>query len=416
MLRRSISFWLLAAATSPLLGPGITFGQDSGLDDPFLAAQPDDPSGVVPVDYEDARTETTGSAAYDSGMSGPAGTAEPNLYKEWSPTREVSVETSHPSLFPDGRSPGPLPTYPDGTVPTQYPLDDDAYRGLPDAYPGPSMPPSWAPPVVPGQAPYPCEGPDCAPRPIGWKSAKASLTGVFGSGDSLGITTFDVRGTLEFGRLPGVFVTPQFGAHFLSGPDSTDLPSQLHDVSLDLSLYRPVGDAWLLNFALTPSLFTDGENLTSDAVRILGRFMAYYTASPTLQWAGGVVYLDRQDLPALPAFGVILTPRDDLRYELMFPKPRLAWRQYFTPLYEQWVYVTGELGGQSWAVERSGGANDIATYRDLRLVLGLERKRTSGRMLFVEGGYVFGREVEYESNVGKLSPNDTAFLRVGGAF
>jgi hypothetical protein len=144
--------------------------------------------------------------------------------------------------------------------------------------------------------------------------------------------------------------------------------------------------------------------------------MAYYTASPNLQWAGGVVYLDRQDLPALPAFGVILTPRDDLRYELMFPKPRLAWRQYFTPLYEQWVYITGELGGQSWAVERSGGGNDIATYRDLRLVLGMERKRNSGRMLFVEGGYVFGREVEYESNVGKLSPGDTAFLRVGGAF
>lgn len=317
-------------------------------------------------------------------------------------------------LFPEGRpSSPPELLYPDGTQPVQYPLDDDAYRGLPDAYPGaaPGWIPSAAlPPIVtPPDTTHPA-------RSVGWKSAKGSLTEVFGGSGSFGITSVDVRGTLEFGRFPGLFVTPQFGWHLLAGPRATDLPARLYDVSLDLSMYRPVGAAWLFNVAVTPSLFTDGDNLSADAVRVLGRAMGYYTVSPALQWAAGIVYLDRTDLPVLPAFGAICQPRDDVRFELMFPKPRLAWRQFFSPLCEQWVYVTGELGGQSWGVVRASGADDIATYRDLRLVVGVERKMTSGSSWFVEGGYVFGREIEYESNVGGASLSDTGFVRAGAAF
>ncbi len=414
MLRRSLSLCPLAVALAAAIANVVAAADRSGLEDPFLASEAyDSPTAVVPVEYQ--IEEPRPSAA--PRQLEPAGTAELGTGDFGSPERQVTIETSHPSLFPDGRPyAGSPPTYPDGTVPTQYPLDDKAYRGLPEAYPGPSMPPSvWGPPVVAATPAYPCDGPDCPPT-VGWKSAKASLTGVFGTGDSLGFYTLDVRGTLESGRLPGVFVTPQFGVHFVAGPDSTDLPSQLYDGTVDLSLYRPIGDAWLLNFAVTPGVFTDGDNLSSDAFRLLGRLMGYYTYSPTCQWALGIVYLGREDLPVLPAFGVVLTPREDLRFELMFPKPRLAWRQYASPVYEQWVYVTGELGGQSWAIERNNGAEDVATYRDLRFVLGWERKRTSGRSLYVEGGYVFGRELEYDSNVGKLSPDDTAFLRVGGAF
>lgn len=326
----------------------------------------------------------------------------------------VTGESGTPDyLFPEGRPEAPPEvTYPDGTIPIQYPLDDNAYRGLPDAYPGSSS--GWTPPAA-ATAPSPLI--EETPGPfIGWKTVKTSLTEVFGDTSSFGITSFDLRGTLEFGRLPGVFVTPQFGWHILAGPRSTDMPPQLYDLSLDFSMYRPVGDKWLLNVALTPSVFTDGNNLSGEALRMMGRGMAYYTASPTLQWAGGIVYLDRTDLPVLPAFGAVCTPREDVRFELLFPKPRLAWRQWYSPVVEQWVYVTGELGGQSWAIQRASGADDIATYRDLRFVLGLERKRTSGQSWFVEGGYVFGREIEYESNVGGASFNDTGFLRVGGTF
>ena len=382
----------LCALLALLMASAFAVADDT--DDPFLNSPIDDV--VVPVAAED-----DGFAEY------PVQTAEVS-------DAPAPGAPGPNYLFPDGQPAAPPEfSYPDGTVPIQYPLDDRAYRGLPDAYPGSSS--GWTPPNRMASPTIPPPADPAGPT-IGWKSVKGSLTQVVGSGNSLGITTFDLRGTLESGRLPGVFVTPHFGWHILSGPTATDLPSQLYDFSLDLSMYRPVGDAWLVNVALTPSLFTDGDNVSGDAIRILGRAMAYYTASPTLQWAGGIVYLDRADLPVLPALGVICTPREDVRFELMFPKPRLAWRQWVTPIEEQWVYVTGELGGQSWGIVRASGADDIGTYRDLRFVLGLERKQTSGRSWFVEGGYVFGREVEYESNIGGATLTDTGFLRVGGAF
>jgi hypothetical protein len=332
-----------------------------------------------------------------------------------------TVSTTNPNLFVTGEGAGQWEsgdqTFPPGTLPAQYPLDDEAYRGLPEAYPGNEQQPSWAPPIIGGpDAELECDGADCEPGVIGWKSRKLSLTEVFGSSRTLNIASFDIRGTLEFPAWPGIFVTPQFGWHLLSGPRTTDLPPRLYDASLDMSLWRPVGEAWMLQFSLAPSIFTDGHNTTSDALRIIGRFMAYYTMSPTCQLVGGFVYLDRQDVPALPAAGVVYTPREDLRYELLFPKPRLAWRQYDTGDWQQWVYVTGELGGGSWAVERTSGADDIATYRDLRFVLGLERKMAEGRTWYAEGGYVFGREIEFQSNIGNRSLTDTAFVRVGASF
>jgi len=376
---------LVVAASLPAAGP-------DDFNDPFLAAPAE--SQVIPAEAVEVQgTDSNVQTADVLGESTSSGYGTPN------------------TLFPDGRPEAPPEvTYPDGAIPIQYPLDNDAYRGLPDANPGSS--PGWTPSPAAPESEIPAI-PDPA---VGWKTVKTSLTQVFGDTKSFGITTFDLRGTLEFGGLRGFFVSPQFGWHLLAGPRSTDMPPQLYDLSLDFSMYRPVGDKWLFNVALTPSIFTDGNNLSGEALRMMGRGMAYYTASPTLQWAGGIVYLDRTDLPVLPAFGVICTPREDVRFELVMPRPRLAWRQWYSPVDEQWVYLTGELGGQSWAVQRASGADDVATYRDLRVILGLERKQTSGQSWFVEGGYVFDREIEYESNVGGASFNNTGFLRVGGTF
>jgi hypothetical protein len=405
---------LAACATSQ---PAAAQGIGSGTRDPFLDDYVAPDSELPPTFAQDVTNpyhpEHPPFAAWEQSAE-TAGTGDP--------LGPHTVSTTNPNLFATGGEGGEGPwesgeqAFPPGTVPTQYPLDDEAYRGMPDAYPG-NQQPSWAPPIIGGPDADPeCDGAECEPGVIGWKSRKFSLTEVFGSSNSLGIASFDIRGTVEFPNWPGVFVAPQFGWHFLSGPRTTDLPARLYDASLEFSLWRPVGDAWMLQFALAPSIFTDGDNTTSDALRTIGRFMAYYTLSPTSQLVGGFVYLDRQDVPALPAAGVVYTPREDLRYELLFPKPRIAWRQYDTADWQQWVYVTGELGGQSWAVERTSGANDIATYRDLRFVLGVERKLTEGATWYAEGGYVFARELEFQSNIGNRSLPDTAFLRLGASF
>ncbi|QDU37803.1 hypothetical protein Mal4_21200 [Maioricimonas rarisocia] len=303
---------------------------------------------------------------------------------------------------------GGVPSFQEDVYPTQTPLDEYPYDELP-----PPAAPTFKPVAPPHQHFAPADG--------GWlgmrlKSTKATGTYLSGKGNTFGMTSLDFRGTLEFPALPGIFATPRFGWHFLDGPASTDLPGQLYNLSVDLLMVRPIGRNWMVHLAVAPSLYTDFDHVSGDSVRIVGRGLAFYRWSPTLQLSGGVVYLDRDDIPILPAAGLVYTPNDDTRIELMFPRPRIARRYQVEANHERWFYLTGELGGGTWSVKRTSGRDDVATYGDLRLLFGIDHKWYAGPSLFFEGGYVFSRDLEYESNIGNRSFTDTVMVRIGANF
>ena len=54
---------------------------------------------------------------------------------------------------------------------------------------------------------------------------------------------------------------------------------------------------------------------------------------------------------------------------------------------------------------------DRLTYRDFRAILGIERKQLGGVYSRFEVGYIFGREVEFESATPSFTPADTLMLR-----
>jgi hypothetical protein len=87
---------------------------------------------------------------------------------------------------------------------------------------------------------------------------------------------------------------------------------------------------------------------------------------------------------------------------------------------ENWVYLVGEMGGGTWAVERPDGRDDLLTYRDLRLLFGWEnipprphplRPPALGRRLQVEAGWVFGRELEFEDSGLTYEPGGTSLIQ-----
>src|SRR5690606_25815413 len=164
--------------------------------------------------------------------------------------------------------------------------------------------------------------------------------------------------------------------------------------------------------AFMPAIFTDGENLGSDALRLQGRGVGYLAISEQTQFALGVTYLVRDDVPVLPIFGVLHKPRDDLNLEIVFPRPRILTRVAQQAYGETWGYLAGELGGGSWAIERQNGRDDIASYRDYRVLLGIEQRSTDDWTAAVEAGYVFGRELEYARGRGDYSPDNTLLLRL----
>ncbi len=298
------------------------------------------------------------------------------------------------------------------TVPVQYPLDNSAYEGEdptgqdPDAQ---ETEGNWRESSVA----RPDEGlPALEDQPWIQCHKITFQAQTLPTGDKgLGITSLDLKGTFKPSRYPFVFVSPRVGLHFLDSSPTIDLPDQLYDFSLDTTVFLPLNDRWMVQVAASPSLFTDGKAF-KNSIRMVGRGLFFYRWSPELQLAGGFVYLGRKDIVVLPAAGFVYTPNDDVKYDIMFPKPRAAYRYQHDEVRERWVYVSGELGGGSWAVERASGAEDVATYRDFQLLLGIEHKQPNALNWQLEGGYVFSREVQYLSKLGDTTLPATAVLRM----
>jgi hypothetical protein len=293
-------------------------------------------------------------------------------------------------------------------LPTQYPLDDEPYADVERYFP----PPSSSPPT-PWSEPLPSPQ-EAALSWVTIKQVAGEATWVLGGdqSDSLGIATFEARAKFEFPRAPMLTIAPRAGWHLLSGPQITDLPSQLYDASLETIVSLPVGKKVFVQGAISPSIFTDGDNTTSDALRFPGRLLVFVNWTERLTLSSGVVYLDRENVSFLPSAGLIYRPSDDVKFELLIPRPRIAWRYWTDGTDGRWVYVVGELGGGSWAIRRASGLNDVATYTDYRLMLGWEHTSPDGLGLRLEGGYVFGRELEYVSNLGNTDLPGTGVVRI----
>ena len=85
----------------------------------------------------------------------------------------------------------------------------------------------------------------------------------------------------------------------------------------------------------------------------------------------GLARLDRNDFDVVPVVGATLVPNPDTRFELTFPRPKIARRIGHIPyLQEDWVYLSAFFGGGTWAVRRTNGGDDELTLRDF---LGLKK-------------------------------------------
>jgi hypothetical protein len=213
-------------------------------------------------------------------------------------------------------------------------------------------------------------------------------------------------------------VTPGFGTTFVDevpGPTDPGLPAQLYESWIQARWLRKVGERFGVDLAVAPGWYSDFANDTAQALRVTGHGFGAWEATEDLRVVAGVIYLDRYDVNLLPAGGLLWTPADDQRHELIFPRPRLAWRVAESPRGSQWLYLAGEFGGNQWAVRRDDGTNDVVVYHDYRLLVGWERRPADlGVSWRLETGWVTGRLVEYYlTDTGDYHPGDTVLVRVG---
>ena len=99
----------------------------------------------------------------------------------------------------------------------------------------------------------------------------------------------------------------------------------------------------------------------------------------------------------LPSAGLRWDIQTNLTLSLMFPRSGLDYR--ITPKLDLFVHADGavfraenNLGDK---IGQSRFNNGLATYRDFHLGLGAEYRLAGGLSATIEGGYSFGREIDY---------------------
>jgi hypothetical protein len=212
-------------------------------------------------------------------------------------------------------------------------------------------------------------------------------------------------------------ITPGFTVHYLQGPTNVDLPPRLFEAYSQFRWLSQVTGQWGLDLAITPGVFSDFNQSSSESFRLSGHGAAAWTYNPTTKFVLGAAYLDLPDNNVIPIGGVIWTPNDEVKVDLIFPNPKISRQIHFFDNHnkdaETWVYIAGEFANDAWAIAHSDGSNDLVVLRDNRVILGLERKIHGGLTANVEVGYVFSRRIRFNSDIPDFKPEDTVLLRGG---
>lgn len=247
-----------------------------------------------------------------------------------------------------------------------------------------------------------------------------TFLGATGTNGSFQVQDAEVSATATFPFLYNVaplLITPGFATHWWSGPiGGPNLPPRVYDLYLDFGWRPQVSPCFGLDLGVRPGLFTDFSQITTRSWRIQARALAIFTASPQIQIVGGFLYLDRNFLKWLPAGGIIWTPNEDTRYEILFPRPKLSQRIHTFGNTDWWVYLAGEYGGGAWQFDQPGVGQTNMDYNDLRAALGTEWFAFNGMKGYFEAGFVFNRQLFFTNGTPNYYPNVTYMLRAGILF
>jgi hypothetical protein len=241
-----------------------------------------------------------------------------------------------------------------------------------------------------------------------------------GGSDGMGMTDIQLQ-SIFAAPCPTInsplIITPGFAAHYLQGPQGVDLPPHLFEGYAQFRWMSQVTPKLGLDFAFTPGIFSDFDQESGKAMRYTGHGAAAWTWNETTKFVVGGAYLDRPDVEFIPIGGIVWTPCEDVKYDLVFPHPRISHRVYWAgnrgEEVQDWAYLAVEFTGDAWAIRHTDGSDDLVVLSDYRIVLGIERKVLGGLSSRFEIGYVFGRRIRFRSDLPDFHPTDTIMLRGG---
>lgn len=358
------------------------------------------PEGTVPMPMATGGPEMVpGSGmAFDSTSTGTT----PEFYGG-TPTAEGVVPS--PDLS--------MPVYPDSTTWNAFspPLGGDPFIAQ---QPGQMTP--YAPYSPYGAAPglqsgglstYGAQGPQ--PYRFGWNNAvdvswlpggdvSAAPGGATGEMEIFGVD-YNLQHSSPF--LAGWILnwTNQFRYRNWNGPSGAiQLPSDVFRFGIDFELETPQNGPYAISLGVTPSINTDFDASTSEGFQLDGRGILLMQLDQYWTLGLGAMYWDRVKDRVIPYAGLIY--RDDYwEWQLMVPEARVSLFLGNESYWSKWMYVRAEYHVEAYGVNGTFGgvqADDQVEIEDYRVLGGF--KMDSGMYnWFIEGGWVFNRDVNFDN-------------------
>ena len=239
-----------------------------------------------------------------------------------------------------------------------------------------------------------------------------------GGSKGLGVTELDLSAMFAL-PMPTpdspLLLTPKFATTFFNHKEWDET---FHTTGLDLQWIRPIfKDKFtaMLGFGVLYS--GDFRVRAGDALRFPAHIAGIWHLNPRTKVILGVIHSDRRDgYNWFPMGGIQWTPHDDISVELIFPRMRIAQRVYWFDVGMQdapsdWLYTAFEFGSGTWGSKTYDGRFE---YRDVRLLLGYERRTSIGLTFGVEVGYMCDRTLS--DKISSAYPSDSVFLRLRSSF
>ncbi len=401
---------------------------------------------AIPTNTAQANSYGTAPGTY-SGTS-PYGTAPgaPTYGTAPGPSLGTTPAPTYGTTPAPGTAPGTAPGY--GTTPApEYapgvtPGPTATFQG--DIQPAPTWDPyatpgAGAPPLLPQDPTMPVFPGPPSDTITTWKrflqEMRMDYVWIPGTASNeFGVNDVDLTAefAIPFLRNPQtpLLITPGFTFHWWNGPVfavAPALPPRAYSAYLNAAWNPQLTRVLSGELAFRVGVYSDFSEVVNESIRYQGYGYGLVALSPSFQLKAGVIYLDRNKIKLLPAGGVIWTPNDDVRFEILFPNPKLAIRLPGYSTTEWWFYARGEYGGGAWTVETAYfGMTPLVEidYNDLRFALGVDFQTVRGLNGLFEVGITFEREIFYPRLPDPpgppfshtFRPDPTVFVRAGLAY
>ena len=195
----------------------------------------------------------------------------------------------------------------------------------------------------------------------------------------------------------------QFGYRSWNGPATVSLPGSVYRVGWDMRFETPLNSQFApfaMTLAFNPSLNSDFDHkLGRQAINFDGRGILFWQPDPHFMVGVGAQFWDRVTDRVIPYAGFVWLPDDRWEFRIMWPQSRI---QYYCGNHmgeDVWLYASSEYHIESYQISTASVASgrDQIELEDYRIMIGMRKSNpiVSG---FIEGGWVFGRKVDFRSD------------------